>query len=168
MTEIIVRQATKPDVEAILALWHEMMELHRELEPLAWTIAADAEETSRAYFRSCIDDPERQLLVAVRGTEVVGYLLAARSQRPPVIDVQTVGAIYDCCVTPTARRKGIGRLLVAKAKEWFRQQGLEIVLLNYALHNPPAEAFWQAQGFRPYQVGALCQVAPETAPRDSE
>jgi len=155
MGEVMVRQATDRDLAAILRLWHEMMELHADIEPMIWTIGPDAESQMRLYLADNIQSEGMLLLVAENEGEVVGYLLAAKAPRPPVLDPPVCGAISDCAVTRSARRRGIGSKLVAQAMDWFREQGLAHVQVSHATRNPMSSAFWKAQGFRPYQATCI-------------
>jgi ribosomal protein S18 acetylase RimI-like enzyme len=155
MTEVLIRKAIDRDLTAILRLWHEMMELHAEIEPMAWTIARDADSQMRSYLKECAEGEDHLLLVAEKGVEVIGYLLAARAPRPPVLDPPICGAISDCAVTRSSRRQGVGTRLVAEAMRWFQEQGLAHVQVSHATRNPLSSAFWHAQGFRAYQATCI-------------
>jgi len=150
-----VRLASHDDLDALLGLWREMMELHREIEPRVWSVDAAADEHFRRYMSDRIGDEDFRVFVAVRQGEVVGYLLAVKAKRPPVLSPPVEGVIQDCCVTRSARREGIGKLLVAEALAWFRAEGLSLVRVSHALGNEAGSAFWEAQGFRPYMVSCV-------------
>ena len=49
-------------------------------------------------------------------------------------------------------------VFVAEAMAWFREQGLTIARAGWAIGNPASGPFWQAQGFRPYQVTGVRPV----------
>jgi GNAT superfamily N-acetyltransferase len=152
------------DIDAIVPLWREMMELHQQLEPLNWTIGADANDTFRSYLGKCLDDPDRLVAVAVCAGEIVGYLHAAKTRRLPLLESPVEGTIEGCCVARDARRRGVGRMLVAEAMTWFRAQGLTVAKAGYALANPLSGPFWNALGFRPCVVIGIRPVASEEAP----
>jgi ribosomal protein S18 acetylase RimI-like enzyme len=159
MTELIVRQATEQDVAAIVQLWREMADLHAEIEPMVWTLSPEADERCRQYLRDCIESSDCRLFVAVDAQRVVGYLLACKAKRPPVLVPPEQGAIQDACVTRSARRKGIGTRLVAAAMEWFRSEELTIAAVSHALGNDMSSAFWRAQGFRPHLASCVRPIA---------
>ena len=150
MKPITVRRAGARDIDAIVPLQREMMELHQQLEPLNWTIGADANDIFRSYLGKCLDDPDRLVAVAVCAGEIVGYLHAAKTRRLPLLESPVEGTIEGCCVARDARRRGVGRMLVAEA--------------GYALANPLSGPFWNALGFRPCVVIGIRPVASEEAP----
>ena len=158
MTEIMVRRATPGDVDAMLPIWREMMELHQRVEPARWTMVRNAETLYRDLLATCLEDPERLIAVAVRDGHVVGFVHAGKGRRPPVVEDNVFGSLDTLCVTPAARRQGIGRALVAEAMKWFQAQGLTNAEVGYALANPLSGPFWTAMGFRPFMVRALRKV----------
>ena len=161
MQPIAVRRATIGDTDAIVRLWREMMDLHQEIEPAIWAMRTDAEEAFRMYLAQCLQDPDHMIAMAVRAEEPLGFIHAAKVQRPPVLEPPVEGIIHGCCVTRNARRQGIGCMLVAEATKWFREQSLTIARASWAINNPLSGPFWVAQGFRPYQVSGVCAVAVE-------
>ena len=158
MSEVTVRRAAERDADAIVRLWREMQDLHAEIEPMVWTTVADADALFRSHLADLLGDPDHAVFVAAQGEEALGYLIAAKTRRPPVLTPPVEGQINTCCVARAARRRGIGRRLVAEAMAWFREQGLTIARAGWAIGNPASGPFWQAQGFRPYQVTGVRPV----------
>ncbi len=68
------------------------------------------------------------------------------------------GVIESCWVEIPARRRGIGRQLVARAEHWLRDQGAQRLRLGVAAGNQEARQFWQELGFRPYRVRYLREL----------
>jgi ribosomal protein S18 acetylase RimI-like enzyme len=89
------------------------------------------------YF---LDLPESTCLVAEEGDQTVGFLLAESS--PPDAHIITVD------VDPSARRTGAGSWLLKKIENEFARQSIESVLIETAVDNAPAIAFWQHHGYR--------------------
>ncbi len=61
---------------------------------------------------------------------------------------ETLGAIQNVGVAPEFRRSGIGRALVLKSLDGFRQLGLERVYLEVTAANYPAVQLYRSLGFR--------------------
>jgi len=154
MSETAARLATEHDSESIMTLWRVLMAFHQEVAPHVWTLTSDAEERYRGYLNQMMQDANRRIFIAEQDGEAVGYLVAAKGQRPPVLVPSARGVLEEICVAPTARRRGVAKALVAEAMEWFQQEGMPMVEVGYATDNPISGAFWQAQGFRPYRVTA--------------
>jgi GNAT superfamily N-acetyltransferase len=155
MSDVLIRQATEGDSDGIVRLWREMADLHAEVEPMVWTLGPEADEHYRRYLVDCISKEDHRAFVAVENEEIVGYLLASKGGRPPVLSPRVQGAIHDACVTRPARRNGIGTRLVEAAMDWFRSEGLPMAMVAHALGNDESGPFWRAQGFRPYQASCV-------------
>jgi GNAT superfamily N-acetyltransferase len=158
MSDVMVRLGTDVDVEAVVELWRELMAVHQAIAPMVWTLSEDAEERYRAHLADMMQDPNRRVFVAARQDEVVGYLVAEKGDRPPVLVPSTRGIFGEICVAPSARRAGVGRRLVGEAMRWFREEGLPMAEVGYATDNPMSVPFWEGLGFRPYQVKAVRSV----------
>ena len=50
MTEVMVREGTQQDFDAILGLWREMAELHQEIEPMVWTLGSEPDGLFRQHL----------------------------------------------------------------------------------------------------------------------
>lgn len=58
------------------------------------------------------------------------------------------GVICDMLVIPQMRGTGLGKELLVKAKEWFKEHGICDVYLESGLNNHSAHAFFRKYGFR--------------------
>ncbi len=165
MTQVTVRRATLDDVKAIVALWRELMAVHYQVAPLVWTLSDDAEERYREHLGNMMQDPDRCLLVAEQEGTVVGYFVAQRGTRPPVLVPARRGVCEEICVASSARRRGVGKALVAEAMRWFESEGLPMAEVGYATDNPMSVPFWEGLGFRPYRITATRSLAPDATRR---
>ena len=77
--------------------------------------------------------------VAVLNGKVVGVILAGHDGRR--------GIIQHTCVSPDARRLGVGAKLVELALEALKREGIGKVLLVAFKKNEGGNAFWESQGF---------------------
>lgn len=76
------------------------------------------------------------------------------------------GYIDDFWVEPDWRGKGVATRLVQRLLDFAREQGINELVLEYALHNPEADIFWKRLGFRPTGVRASAWLSDvmETLP----
>jgi ribosomal protein S18 acetylase RimI-like enzyme len=123
-----VRPAGPPDAAAVLAFWRTAAE---------GTSISDDEEGVAGLIRR---DPEA-LLLAERDGELVGTVIAG-------FDGWRCH-LYRLAVLPAARRRGVGRALIAAAEERFLavggRRGDAMVLTD----NERAHRAWQAAGYAP-------------------
>ena len=119
-----IRPADLSDAEAILAL-------ERASFAVPWS-----ESSIRRDLES---NPAAHYLVAVEEGNVVGYI--------GMWAILDEAQVMDIAVAPAARRRGIGRELVARLIEEARELGLDRILLEVREKNTGAIALYAAMGF---------------------
>jgi len=147
--QVVVRKAAEADVAAIVELWKEFMDFHKECDPF-YSRAPDGHEKFAEFLRGHLASERSRVFAAEVGGKVVGYCLATIVQGVPVFELEEHGFIYDLAVAAPFRRKGIGERLFREAKGWFESLGLSRIELTIATHNPVSRAFWKKMGFAPY------------------
>lgn len=146
--ELSIRRARDDDLPVIVSLWKEMADFHVERDRY-FTMTPSAEESVAAFLRQWMSDDDSEIWVAEQRGRVIGYCLASIAERPPVFLERRHGRIIDLAVTAEYRRRGIGRALVERAREWFRDRGVDSIELKVATSNEVATAFWRSLGFVP-------------------
>ncbi len=63
-----------------------------------------------------------------------------------------VGFVNNLYVAPEERGRGLGRLLVQKADEWFRGQGVAKAQLTASAHNAAALRLYESAGYHTIRV----------------
>jgi [ribosomal protein S18]-alanine N-acetyltransferase len=97
-----------------------------------------------AYSRSTLHyflmQPSADCVVALNGNKIVGFILS--EEHPPLAHFVTldVGAAH--------RRHGIGSSMLAEIEKNFVYRGIRTVLLETAIDNEAAVAFWKHHGYR--------------------
>jgi ribosomal protein S18 acetylase RimI-like enzyme len=124
---ITVRMCGQEDVSLVLELWAEARSSH------ASTLDG-AEDVERL-----IDDSPAALLVAERGGEIVGALIAAWDGWR--------GNMYRLAVSREHRREGIGIALTRAGEEYLHGCGARRVTALVAFEDEAAGAFWDSAGY---------------------
>lgn len=148
-TELLIRRASRRDLEAIGNLWVELMTFHAEVDP-RFGIPRHGRQNYIRYIYQSLHDHNYCVLVAAVEGRVTGYVIGYIAQNPPIFPHPHYGFIADLCVTSTCRRQGTGRALVEDILQWFKQRGMSSVQLNVAHHNPVSQAFWRKIGCTDY------------------
>ncbi len=146
MISFTIREARRQDTATIVALWQEMMDHHRTMDP-RFQFAQNAAREFEYHVLSILRSREAQIFVAEAEGKVIGYTLGEMHARKPLYPVGKYGFISDISVRAAFRRHGVGRALVQRLMEWFRRKGATTVELFVAVHNPGSTAFWHAMGF---------------------
>jgi len=142
--EFVVRPADPGDAEALTRLAEAV-----SAEPEAWLISADGEWRSvgeeRRYLRAVRRYEHAAVLVAERASDgaIVGRLSVARDTHPASAHVADVGLM----VAKDARRRGVGRALLAAAVDWARASGVRKLELHVFPWNEPAIQLYERFGF---------------------
>jgi ribosomal-protein-alanine N-acetyltransferase len=92
---------------------------------------------SLQYF---LNLPTADCLVAEDGKIIAGFVLAEAN--PPLAHIITLD------VAPKYRRTGLGTKLLTEMEKHFRFKEVHSVLLETAVDNETAIAFWQHHGYR--------------------
>jgi len=149
MSETIIRKTTSNDVNSLVPLYGEM-EVHIRqisLDPFV-TLGSDWRELTRRYFTEFSSRDDKLVLVAVKGTDIVGFLTAMITTTLPIFVERNYGLLNDMFVKQEYRGKGIGKRLLMTATEWFKQKHMRRLELRVDARNSEAISFYEAHGFR--------------------
>jgi ribosomal protein S18 acetylase RimI-like enzyme len=125
--EFTVRRSGREDAQAVLDLWAQERSEH-------------ASTTDRLDdVERLIEDSPAALLVAERGGEIVGALIAAWDGWR--------GNMYRLAVSKGHRRKGIGIALTRAGEEYLLSRGVHRVTALVAFKDETAGGFWESAGY---------------------
>ena len=133
---ISIRLVTIDDYDGIYALWNSTEQSKRALNPVD-----DSREGIERYLRR---NPTTCFLAELQdgsgdAPEVVGVILTGHDGRRAII--------HHMCVHPSYRREGLASLLVQKAEEALRKEGINKIFGLVFKDNDVANAFWEKQGY---------------------
>jgi [ribosomal protein S18]-alanine N-acetyltransferase len=115
---------------------HDFAALHR-LDQACFPQGIAYSRTTLHYFLML---PTAHCMVATEGKSIMGFILA--EQNPPLAHVITLD------VAVSHRRQGVGSALLTEAEDNWIYHGVRHVLLETAIENEAAVAFWQRHGYR--------------------
>jgi [ribosomal protein S18]-alanine N-acetyltransferase len=115
---------------------HDFAAVHR-LDQACFPVGISYSKTTLKYFLSL---PSADCVVAAEENRIVGFILT--EENPPLAHVITLD------VADAFRRRGVGTLLLAESEKNLTLRGVRHVLLETAIENAAAVAFWQCHGYR--------------------
>ncbi len=132
-----VRQATAGDAEALHVLAEELADALGDRRPQP--------EAVRARLLELLEEPRARVLVAEIGGGVVG--VASLWIKPDLAHGDTVVEVPMLVVSETARRQGVGKLLVGEIQSIVAAENATLIELVATRNNDVARAFYRALGF---------------------
>ena len=149
MPGTVIRRATPADLPAIGRLGALLVQTHYDFDSLRFMRPTRGTPAGYASFLgSQLDDPDVIVLVAAREDAVIGYTYAALEGRDYMSLRDSAGVLHDIIVDPSARRGGVGRLLLTETLAFLKSRGAPRVVLSTAARNEPAQRLFASMGFR--------------------
>ena len=124
-----LRRATLDDLEALMAIEHDLFGSD------AWSRESMAAELADRHGYYLVAFP------AGRPEHIDAYAGLRAPLREPQADIQTIA------VAPSARRQGLGRVLMLRLIDEARQRGAREIFLEVRADNPGAQALYESLGF---------------------
>ena len=115
---------------------HDFAALHR-LDQACFPAGISYSKTTLHYFLTIAS---ADCVVAVDGKRIVGFVLT--EENPPLAHVITLD------VAGAYRRQGVGSALLAESERNLGARGVRSILLETAIDNDGAVAFWKRHGYR--------------------
>jgi len=152
-----VRPATLDDVDALSTL---VQSIDTTTGPFSGKPLQDASsEHLAARFAQIVEHSDRRLLVAVDESGAVVGMLATRRDDVGAIDLTPVLHVTHLMVAPAARRRGVGRALLAAAVHLADELGVEHVLATAAAGSREGNRYLARIGFAPLVVHRIASTA---------
>lgn len=149
---ILIREANRNDVESILDLWEEFTRTLHQMEPDFFVLKPNAREIYRRLLKKQLKFPEYHIFVAEDEGKLIGYHVVSIRYPSEVFVQAPFGHISDLYLQSTYRGQSIGQKLIEAGKNWFLDMGIEKIDVKTFLTNPKGKAFWEANGFQPFEV----------------
>lgn len=155
--KVNIREAVMEDVPAIIEIWKELMDFHKELDGF-FSRSATGHERFAEFLMNNMEKEDSCVLVAADGGHIFGYCQACISKYPPVLIREKYVEIFDMAVTEKYQRQGIGRMIIDALRRWYSDKDVDRIELKYLTTNKSAEEFWTKMGFKPYLKTAFLEM----------
>jgi ribosomal protein S18 acetylase RimI-like enzyme len=145
---ITVRRATSADAALLSSLNAEVQAIHASALP-AWFKPPPGPP---AFPPALVDNTNNLVFVAEVGAEPAGYVYASvtRHAETPWRYAYEMIYLHQIGVRAAHRRRGVGSALVGAVRTEAASRNVALLGLDVWSFNADAKAFFQRQGFAPY------------------
>lgn len=130
-------QATPPFLEPASALFDLYRQFYGQPSDM---------EGARRFIGERLEKGDSAIFLAYSGDYPVGFFQLYPSFTSAWM--QRVWILNDIYVVESARKGGLGRMLMKRAIAYAKETGAKRITLNTAKDNLPAQKFYEATGFR--------------------
>lgn len=141
-----VRPATPADLASVVELRMALLREHGS-NPIYARLRADAPDRARRIFSAQLSSPNERIFLAEAAGTVIGIIRCVESTGSPLLDPARYAYISSAYVRPEARRQGALRALVAAARNWCAERGLDEARLHSVAGDEGSNRAWDALGF---------------------
>ncbi|MFN8077432.1 MAG: GNAT family N-acetyltransferase [Kineosporiaceae bacterium] len=150
-----VRPATAGDVDVLVGLWAQA---RQELVDMGRHVPVVAADAVRARLLEALTDHHVDVLLARTEGEAVGFAVLRTASLNPLAPTPVV-QVEQLFVSAEARRRGVGRALVAATASAADRAGVDQVVCNVVPGARATHRFWARLGFAPMVVRRGTSVA---------
>jgi len=146
MEKIVVRIANSSDIESICGLYDEFYKYNNMQQSFS---CAEVKENG-IYPKYVIEGITGDIFISELDEKIVGFIHAEECNTPPYPSIvqRKFAFIIDFFVIPEHRKKGIGKLLLEKVKEWAINRKLEYLELIVLNENETGKNFYKKECFK--------------------
>jgi GNAT superfamily N-acetyltransferase len=154
-----VRAARPGDYGAVAALNREVQQFHADHYPALFKPPSEGTLT-RAAYEEWLAETDALVLVALDRDRVVGYAQAVVVERQETAYrvALRVLCVHQICVAAAVRGRGHGHRLMTAIREHAASLAIRRLELNTWAANSEARGFFEAEGFREFNVRMAAEL----------
>ena len=148
-----IRKAENKDTAKVLALLHQVLEVHADLRPDLF-ISGTTKYTDEELHTIFADEKTPVYVAVDENDTVLGYAFCVLEEPVPSNNLHPHRTLYidDICVDEKYRRHGVGKKLYDFVIQYAKEEECFNVTLNVWDKNPDAKAFYESMGMKVQKV----------------
>jgi ribosomal protein S18 acetylase RimI-like enzyme len=161
-TQSLVRigRAGPERLDDVEPLWRALREHHTSIASNVAPIrsAEESWKRRRAEYVTWLSASDATLLLAEDAVPI-GYLMLRMTAGPSTWAIgDRIAEIETLSILPSARSRGVGKSLMAAAREEARERGATTLSVALIHTNVDARRFYEREGFNPFYVSMLAPL----------
>lgn len=144
-----IETADTNDIDDIVEMFREQFRLHHAMNPVYYVSDnPELAQVIRKHIVKAIDESSPHLLVARAKEELAGFItFAIETNTYFDSNLTRYGEVIEVYIRELYRKSGLGRLLMEKAENYFREQGCNFAHLAACTTNEVAAKFYDHLGY---------------------
>jgi ribosomal protein S18 acetylase RimI-like enzyme len=152
---ITIRKATIDDWIIVQRLNNEVFEDNMKYDTYLnkdWPFTQEG----ISHYKKAVSSSDHCTFIAFDGDLPVGHVVGG----PKIISFRDVkmAEIVEIGVSPEYRSSGVGSKLVDALKEWAKESGYQVLIVNSYATNNKAIAFYKKQGLAPNDINLEMEI----------
>ena len=150
---MLIRPAKKDDIDGLLALLHEVLEVHAKEYPKIF-IPGTTKYSKEELLQLIEEDDKTLILVAEEDGKVIGHAFLKIIDNPATRNTYASKVLYidDICVDDAARGKHVAKTLFEEVRKYAKEEGFDRIELNVWEKNTVAKAFYESVSMKPLKT----------------
>ena len=151
MSGIKIIRVTAADKKKLLQVQHLFDELYSYIKKTEKNLMLPPEKNASEIWGESVQKilgRFGELIVAVENATVIGFAAGVLRLTPDYLGGKKVGYITFFFVSPSARKKNIGKKMLVKLENQFRDKKVHSIELQITYNNTDGQAFWKAMGYK--------------------
>jgi ribosomal protein S18 acetylase RimI-like enzyme len=144
---IVISELKEEHIEEYANLWIDFMKYHENFDKY-FQVNEKAKENYKTHTKENIESDKWFLLAVFDSGKMIGRGKAEISDYPPIFMYPKFGHLWELHVLEEYRGKDIGKELVKKIMDWFKEKGIVRVELEFVPDNNIGKVFWKSRGFK--------------------
>lgn len=150
---MIIRRATKGDLDRVNSLLEQVLEIHASGRPDIFTHGT--KKYSDAELFEIFENEGTPVFIAQNSDGFVcgyAFCIVKITENNSILRDRRELYIDDLCVDETCRGQGIGRELFEYVENYAKENGFDAITLNVWSLNASAMRFYEKCGFSPLKI----------------
>lgn len=147
MKDATIRKAKIKDLDEVSRLAVKLLKYHERFDKYH-TPSKDAKKAFYKYFKAAVYSAKKELLVAEKNDNIIGFALGEIKKAPPVLKVKEYGLIDTIYILPYYRKKKLAKKFLEWLFLWFKSKKMKYVNLYVHPKNQIGLKAWEKYGFK--------------------
>lgn len=149
-----IRPAQSQDIKGITFLAKQLLQLHSEFDTEYYQLEESFEDQFKSWISNHLNSSNQFVYVAETDNpnpSTIGFISGFIKSLYPWFRHKSVGHITYLTVSPSFRRRSVGKLLETAALSWFKSKNVSYIEVYTDEKNKVGGIVWHSYGYLPFK-----------------